>query len=756
MKKKDWIHLGIPAVLLGGCFAWLAYLAAGQTLFFSWRRTGLFLLAFPVFSLFHFLILRHLIRPAAAGVKTAPKLGMAAFCILAGAYLLTFTPWDLPMPIGVQHLRIIALAQKHPDAQAAQVELLSFSDAHDFISYNTFENPQGWTRQDTSLITAGEFPAELSWQGRARKLYVSFRTSPDSGKITLVWNGHTSTYDLYNLEVDQQTYPLEVQLPASTRLLTLAIYSLSAGFLLLVLTALFVLIWRQTPPLSAAPDALPPLRSRFWLLPLAGFLIGAGLMLFALRNSGAIISTDTVNYVSAARHLLAGEGYIAENNDVYDWWPPLYPAWLAILGLVPGVKMLTMITPGNAFLYGLIVALSVVLARAALPRARLAAPAVLLLSLFAIPYYESASPILSEPIYLTLTLFFFIFWFQYLHTRRLHYAILFTIAAAGIPLTRYVGVTLILSTAITLLLILPTANGWHRLTQTAAFGFLGSLPTALWVGRNYVYSGLLTGPRTPSDTNLQANLQRVVDTIKSWLVPAPWAGYLLIIILLLVALVLLAGRAGQANRQLSTNPQTTLILAGYAIFYLAYLVIVLSIVSNAPIGTRLLAPVFPALVIGFGGFLDAVWQKKRFGPFLAALLLLMLMVQPVLTYQARQGSVPEVNEGSIPLRTFEQNGVIDYLRRNPPTGMSFTFSNCPRCVYIFADLHPTYLLDADHPDLDLQDGETGVLIWFANVAPWTDRPAPGNTLPDLARAAGRAVRVTSLYAGPDGQVVEVR
>jgi hypothetical protein len=63
--------------------------------------------------------------------------------------------------------------------------------------------------------------------------------------------------------------------------------------------------------------------------------------------------------------------------------------------------------------------------------------------------------------------------------------------AALASLTRYVGVT-ILATGI---LILAWRREWKR---AICFGILASLPLAIWIGRNWIYTGTLIGLRVPS------------------------------------------------------------------------------------------------------------------------------------------------------------------------------------------------------------------------------------------------------------------
>ncbi len=71
---------------------------------------------------------------------------------------------------------------------------------------------------------------------------------------------------------------------------------------------------------------------------------------------GAHLNTDSFSYLSAARSLLSGEGYlIFGGSGRTDLWPPIYPALLALASLVSGMDPLAVIDPFNAIIFGLTV-----------------------------------------------------------------------------------------------------------------------------------------------------------------------------------------------------------------------------------------------------------------------------------------------------------------------------------------------------------------------------------------------------------------
>ena len=88
---------------------------------------------------------------------------------------------------------------------------------------------------------------------------------------------------------------------------------------------------------------------------LAGLgVLGAALVLAGEVSYGVGLNGDSVNYISVARSLLAGNGFTEFTGDVYHEWPPLYPLLLAggSLGIF---DPLTAAGPLNAGLFGLII-----------------------------------------------------------------------------------------------------------------------------------------------------------------------------------------------------------------------------------------------------------------------------------------------------------------------------------------------------------------------------------------------------------------
>jgi hypothetical protein len=99
-------------------------------------------------------------------------------------------------------------------------------------------------------------------------------------------------------------------------------------------------------------------RSRFIMALCATVgVAGVGLVLLATGRYGAGLSQDSVDYVAAARNLLAGNGYLTHAGVPFIHWGPLLPTLLAALGWL-GIDLWQAGWWLNALSFGLIVILS--------------------------------------------------------------------------------------------------------------------------------------------------------------------------------------------------------------------------------------------------------------------------------------------------------------------------------------------------------------------------------------------------------------
>ena len=98
------------------------------------------------------------------------------------------------------------------------------------------------------------------------------------------------------------------------------------------------------------------MRYKFLLLILSAS--GIALVALATSNYGVGLSPDSVVYVSVARNIADGNGFVLFNGTQFVSQPPLYPILLALLNTVQGFDPLKSIPVLNAIMYGGIIYMS--------------------------------------------------------------------------------------------------------------------------------------------------------------------------------------------------------------------------------------------------------------------------------------------------------------------------------------------------------------------------------------------------------------
>jgi 4-amino-4-deoxy-L-arabinose transferase-like glycosyltransferase len=284
------------------------------------------------------------------------------------------------------------------------------------------------------------------------------------------------------------------------------------------------------------------IKKYYWILLLVLALAGAAIDGYVTRN-GAGLTGDGFWYLQGAENILGGHGYSLHRADGFipiAEYPPLYSIVLAGLGIfggaiytigrVLGIVLLAV----NIFLVGWLIFR---LTRS--PGWALTGSALLLLSRDIL--YVHAW-ILTEPLYITLTLACLIFILLYLEEGRLLPLAIGALMAGLAIVTRYVGVALLVLCCLVPLLFEQTK--WlSRFLQAVGIGILGLLPVGIWSLRNALL-GLEPAGRSGIVVHAlpTANLVTLFSSVWDWVFPDQTGlTRLPRLILLAIALSLLLG-----------------------------------------------------------------------------------------------------------------------------------------------------------------------------------------------------------------------
>ncbi|NPV56225.1 MAG: hypothetical protein HPY76_06070 [Anaerolineae bacterium] len=690
------------------------------------------------------------------------------------------------------------------DDQGCQpVTLLGFETEQGYTSYEAFGELQGWERIDKHLVSLPEAGA-LNWHGYASDAKLFFRGSTTACPVRVTWDGKSLVYPLDSPDTLVIVHH-DLPQPAVVPILSFAaVLSLMSG---LALVFIFLLVWVETTfsPASKLPSAQDAGRSSGkagggWLWIAAPAAISLVIFELVTRHFGLSLSNDSASYVSAARSLAAGKGYLMANGDAMDWWPPLYSFLLSIGYRIPGLDPISYARWLNISCYSLTVLEISLLLRRLVPGLNRMVTAGLALLAGLSPALYTANYLLSESIFILMVTSWLVFLERYSRRAATSDLVLTAFFAGMSALARYIGGLVVMTASLGALLIFilrrlsdhrsqaaqprehplpPNFQAGKQIAAAflpgaalgAAVGALASLPIFVWLYRNQIVSNSLTGTRFRTDVTVGENIHGVLSAVAKFfgVWSGGWAsiGKVLSAMLLLGVLVWLIAlarqelhRHGTLSRETSFASLMALLLIGYS----AWLIISLTMVANAAINIRLISPLFPLLLlllVYVGAQLADQNRRRRWLVWCAGGLLALGMgwagVHTV--HQTLQNKVQaESDGGSIyPLR---HSAVLEFINQNPLPDQENVYSNCPRCLVIYADVYNATIFDqlpANRPYLP-QPGQAFTLIWLDQVKPsdlaWQGA-AYRQPLPDLTALLGRQVVVTPLFEGVDGGVYQV-
>ena len=400
-----------------------------------------------------------------------------------------------------------------------------------------------------------------------------------------------------------------------------------------------------------------------------------------IRNSiyGINIATDSRAYMGFANSLVSWDF----SEEKLIWYPPFLSIVLAFFRLL-NVDMVDAARFINIIAFSLII-LIVGHYLSRYIRSHFFVVGATFMVMLSYPIISLSSWVLTETLFILLTLLALVqmesFWSGRTAESGLVISAVFSALA---PLTRWVGITVI-ATGIVLILTRPNLSASRRCKYAALYGTWSSLPLALWLTRNWIVNGSLTGPRNDiaSGQSLSDSLSQIGDTLHLWTYihqEHGWMEYLLWAAVALATLETVRFLISHLNRlrfhssnipskwrQISDKRpniqewQAAIPFATFATIYLATLLVVVPITSDKAIDNRFLAPVWVPAIIVAVILLRSFWlttyrrsgisarksphgwsvrYNKSSGPIaLAGWLLIFLIFTIVLDYYTRNISI---------------------------------------------------------------------------------------------------------------------
>ena len=467
---------------------------------------------------------------------------------------------------------------------------------------------------------------------------------------------------------------------------------------------------------------------------------GAALVLLRGAGYGVALDVDSAAYISTARRLLEGAGFLKWDDVPYIDSPPLLPLALALPGLF-GLDAVEAARYVNAAAFGATAA-----AAGAWLRTRLRSDGILLWAVCACalspPLARAAAGADSEPLFVLFVVLSLFALDRHLDDGRARLLAAAAACAALACLTRYVGVVLVAS-ALPLLLARRGAGPPVRLAGAAAFAAAALAPLGLWLARNFAVSGSLAGETYPTGFSAPGALAAAADEFTRWTVgdsafaridaaldgPSGAAA----------KLAILAVPAALAALALARNRRGLAVPITFIFAYAAFLAVSLPL-TDIQLYFRFLVPFYaPALVaaaVALDTLLRGAGERPRSPPgrrgaALAACLVLWLAQQADTT---RIHIEDRIRDGyGYASRYWSESAIVRYANAHPFDGC--VWSTEARALYLLAGVPAAGRLRELPPTLPA--GEDGGTEWWAD---WAGVACPNVYFVWFSRERGRHLR----------------
>ncbi|QUI21570.1 glycosyltransferase family 39 protein [Vallitalea pronyensis] len=312
-----------------------------------------------------------------------------------------------------------------------------------------------------------------------------------------------------------------------------------------------------------------------------------------IPSTGAIYTHDSIAYTYGAKTWLEGKGmlYFGYKTPIIQW-PPLYILWMTIpirLGMEPALFVRLM----NPLLHVLLV---IVLAKWLCKHMHhkwMVYVGVVLVT-FSIPMLHVMRFIWTEPVFIVLFVMACVCFHNYVVGHQLKWLMIAAILSALCWLTRYMGVTLLMTCTIYMLCLEQPIR--KKVGHVFLYGTIASMPMVIWVMRNLFISHTFTGSRGIHKIPLLTNIRKSLHILYVWFAPGDSANgwVVLLIIVITIAVAFCVKRCWRNGHKSHSSMGAMLIL--FIGLYSAILLFIASHYAMDPLNDRMWVPIYMPVI----------------------------------------------------------------------------------------------------------------------------------------------------------------
>ena len=245
-----------------------------------------------------------------------------------------------------------------------------------------------------------------------------------------------------------------------------------------------------------------------WDAAIAG-VIGALLIYFFTRHGGIGMEPDSIVYLSTARSVAHGGGFFEFEGTPMTDFPVGYPLFLSIIIFFSRIDIVQSGPVVNMFLYFSLIYLCGGIINHISTRTKWVKIPFLIIIVFSPALLTLYTYLLSETLFLLMTLLFFVALHQYGQKKTIITLVVVALIAGLSCIVRYAGVTLVGAAGLMILLDKKLIIK-KKIGHLLLFGVIGISFLVANLVRNSLITGMLTGEREKSLTSFFENIQRYV------------------------------------------------------------------------------------------------------------------------------------------------------------------------------------------------------------------------------------------------------
>jgi hypothetical protein len=437
----------------------------------------------------------------------------------------------------------------------------------------------------------------------------------------------------------------------------------------------------------------------FYLLPAIG-----GLLVFYAMNWGPWAYSDSSAYVSAARNFLSGNGFglvhSSGNLSAVTEFPPFYPAFLsAFLGI--NSDFINSIRFVNIILFFFSISIfSRILFITSQDHILTLIGSLLFISFPLI--ISTFSSVMSEPLFILLLLLSLYVVQIYIQKQKRIYLVLFTFISSLLPITRYAGILFVGIFGVCLFFTLKLGSIFNKLKIIISYYFFAYLPIAIWGYSLLLQFRQFGGKDFIFDFSLFSGLinsfEKQFNVIKLWI---PYidvyqsAGIKKTIlittissvaILFFFTILILIN-----NKSLDHTKQKNLFVFSFSslIGYIFFIGLIYSItIPQIDIIDRMMVPVYPLFILIIITSIKSLFLCMDQKVLNYSVLLIIGFFILRFNFLFSNSYIQNLHENGLGFtsRVYRQSGIIDAIKKRPPT--QILLSNSAGLVLFYDNRYP--------------------------------------------------------------------